>query len=185
MSESSWRLTPENAVLVVIDVQERLMAAMPGRVATIAGIDRLLRAARVLKVPAILTLQYVKGLGPLCAELAESARNVPSFEKTAFSCCGSTSFAAHFKSLNRPRVILCGVEAHVCVQQTALDLIEQGKTVYIIADAVCSRREFDASAALDRMRSAGVIVTTAEGVAFELLKEAGTPPFKEILPLFK
>jgi nicotinamidase-related amidase len=178
-------LTPQNAGLIVIDVQERLLAAMPKREATIAGVDRLLRAARILKVPAILTLQYVKGLGPLCAELNEAARDLPVIEKMAFSCCGSPEFAEHWKSMKRPRAILCGVEAHVCVKQTALELIERGQAVYIVSDAVCSRRPEDESVALERMRSSGAVVTTVEALVFELLKEAGTPQFKQILPLFK
>lgn len=182
---SDWRLTSQNAALVVVDMQEKLMAAMSRRTDVLTGTDKLFRAARALNLPALVTLQYVKGLGPLCLELTESAAGFPSFEKMVFSCCGADAFTGALKELPRQRVILCGVETHVCVQQTAIDLMNAGYFVYVCADAVCSRRDLDRDVALERMRDCGAVITTVESTIFEMLREAGTPQFKACLPLFK
>lgn len=182
---ADWRLTPQNAALVVIDVQEKLMAAMARRAEVVTAADKLIRAARLLELPVLLTVQYAKGLGPVCAELAGATAGLTPLEKMAFSCCGSEAFARALKGLGRRRLVLCGVEAHVCVAQTALDLLAADHTVYIVADAVCSRREPDCAVALARLRDQGAVLTTAEAVVYELLREAGTPQFKQVLPLFK
>jgi len=177
---SDWRLTPQNTTLVIVDVQEKLMAAMPRRDDTIAGVKKLLGAAQVLQVPVVVTAQYVKGLGPVCAEIA----GPPAIEKLAFSCCGSEEFTRTLKDLRRQRIIVCGVEAHVCVQQTVIDLMKD-YFVYVCADAVCSRRDLDRDVALERIRDCGAVITTVESVIFEMLRAAGTPAFKACLPLFK
>ena len=182
---SDWRLTTQNAALVVIDLQEKLMAAMPRRAEVVTAADRLIRAARILEVPTLVTVQYVKGLGPVCAELAEATAGLTPVEKMAFSCCGAAAFVRALKTSGRKRIILCGVEAHVCVQQTALDLLAGDHTVYIVADAVCSRRATDCAVASERLRDCGAVLTTAEAAVYELLREAGTPAFKQVLPLFK
>ena len=182
---SDWRVTAQNAVLVVVDIQEKLMAAMPRRAEVVAATNKLIRAARLLQVPTLVTVQYVKGLGPVCAELADATAGLAPMEKMAFSCCGSGDFARSVKELGRKRVILCGVEAHVCVQQTAFDLMSNDHAVYLAADAVCSRRETDYVLAVERMRDFGAVITTVEALVYELLREAGTPQFKQVLPLFK
>lgn len=181
---SDWRLTPQNTALVVIDVQEKLMNAMPRRAEALAAIQRLMAAARVLNLPTILTAQYIKGLGPVCPEVMEAAPGIQPIEKLAFSCCGSEEFMRAVKDLRRQRLLLCGIETHVCVQQTAIDLMKD-HFVYVVADAVCSRHEMDASVAIDRIRDCGAVITTVESAVFELLREAGTDQFKQILPLFK
>lgn len=147
--------------------------------------DKLARAARILQLPALVTLQYVKGLGPLCAELTEATAGWPVMEKLAFSCCGSNEFVSTIKELRRQRIVLCGAEAHVCVQQTAIDLMNAGFVVNVAADAICSRRDFDRDVAIARLRDCGAVITTVEATVFELLREAGTPQFKACLPLFK
>jgi len=182
---SDWRLTPQNTALVVVDVQEKLMVAMARRADTVAAVDKLVRAGRILQLPALVTLQYVKGLGALCAELAEATAGLPVLEKLTFSCCGSEEFATTLKGLRRPRIILCGVETHVCVQQTAIDLMNAGYYVTVPTDAVCSRRDLDRDVAIARLRDCGAVITTVEAAVFELLREAGTPQFKQVLPLFK
>jgi len=148
---SDWRLTPQNAALVVIDVQEKLMNLMPRRAEFVGAIQKLMDAARVLKLPTLVTAQYIKGLGPVCKEIVEAAPDITAIEKTAFSCCGSEQFMRAVKDLRRQRIILCGIEAHVCVQQTAIDLMKD-YFVYIPADAVCSRHEIDCTVAVERMR---------------------------------
>lgn len=182
---SDWRLTPQNTVLVVVDPQEKLLAAMARRAETVANLDKLARAARVLELPALVTLQYVKGLGPVCAELAEALAGSPTFEKLTFSCCGIEPFPRALKDLRRQRVLLGGMETHVCVQQTTIDLMNAGYFVYVCADAVCSRRDLDRDVALARMRDCGAVITTVESAVFELIREAGTDQFRKILPLVK
>lgn len=176
---ADWRLTPQNSALVVIDVQDKLMNLIPRRAELMAGVQKLLGAARVLEMPVLVTAQYVKGLGPVCAEITG-----PVIEKTAFSCCGSEEFARALRALGRQRVLLCGIEAHVCVQQTAIDLMKD-YFVYVAADAVSSRHEIDAGVAMERLRDCGAVITTVESAIFELLRESGTEQFKQILPLFK
>jgi nicotinamidase-related amidase len=182
---SDWRMTTQNTALVVIDVQEKLMAAMAHRAEVVTAANKLIRAARILELPTLLTVQYVKGLGPVCAELAEATAGLTPLEKMTFSCGGADAFTRALQAAGRQRIILCGVEAHVCVQQTALDLLAGGHTVYLAADAVCSRRDTDCAAALARLRDQGAVVTTAEAAVYEWLREAGTPQFKQVLPLFK
>ncbi len=160
------------------------MNLMPRRAELIAAAQKLLGAARALKIPALLTAQYVKGLGPVCAEIAEVAPGVTVIEKLAFSCCGSEQFTRALKDLRRQRIILCGIEAHVCVQQTAIDLMKD-YFVYVPADAICSRHRHDHKVAVERLRDCGAVITTVESAVFELLREAGTDQFKQVLPLFK
>jgi len=181
---SDWRLTPQNSALVVIDVQEKLMSVMPRRAEILASIQRLIGAARVLKLPTLVTAQYIKGLGPVCAEILEATPGIAPIEKTAFSCCGSEEFMRAVKDLRRQRIILCGIEAHVCVQQTAIDLMKDF-FVYVAADAIGSRHRHDHKVAIERMRDCGAVITTVESAVFELLRESGTEAFKQILPLFK
>jgi isochorismate hydrolase len=181
---SDWRLTPQNAVLVVIDVQEKLMNVMPRHDETLASIQKLIGAARVLELPTIVTAQYIKGLGPVCAEIVKATSGITPLEKMTFSCCGSEEFLHAVKDLRRQRVILCGIEAHVCIQQTAIDLMKD-YFVYVATDAICSRHETDYAVAIDRLRDCGAVITTVESAVFELLHESGTEQFKQILPLFK
>lgn len=181
---SDWRLTPQNAALVVIDVQEKLMNVMPRRAETLAAIQKLIGAARVLKLPTLVTAQYIKGLGPVCAEIVEATPGINPLEKMTFSCCGSEEFLRAVKDLRRQRIILCGIEAHVCVQQTAIDLMKD-YFVYIAADAISSRHETDYTVAIERLRDCGAVITTVESAVFELLRESGTEEFRQILPLFK
>jgi nicotinamidase-related amidase len=181
---SDWRLTPQNAALVVVDVQEKLMSIIPRRAEVIAGAQKLINAARVLKTPVLITAQYVKGLGPVCAEILEAASRVTVLEKLTFSCCGSVEFMRAVKDLGRQRILLCGIETHVCIQQTAIDLMKD-YFVYVAADAVASRNEVDYKFAIERLRDCGAVITTVESAVFELLREAGTDAFKQILPLFR
>jgi nicotinamidase-related amidase len=181
---SDWRLTPQNSALVVIDVQEKLMNVMPRRAEALAAMQRLIKAAGILKIPTLVTAQYVKGLGPVCAEIAEATPGIKPMEKMAFSCCGSDEFMRAVKDLRRQRIIFCGIEAHVCVQQTAIDLMKD-YFVYICADAICSRHRHDHKVAVERLRDCGAVITTVESAVFELLREAGTDQFKQVLPLFK
>lgn len=182
---SDWRLTPQNSALVIVDVQEKLMKLMPQRAELLAAAQKLARAAKILKVPTLVTLQYVKGLGELCAEIAEATPGITPMEKLAFSCCGSEEFTRAIKDLRRQRILLCGIEAHVCVQQTAIDLMAADHFVYIVTDAIGARHDLDYRGAIERLRDCGAVITTVESAVFELLREAGTDQFRQVLPLFK
>jgi len=160
------------------------MNLMARRAEVLAAIQKLIGAARVLKLPTLVTAQYIKGLGPVCAEIVEATPGITPMEKLAFSCCGSEEFLRSLKDLRRQRIILCGIEAHVCIQQTAIDLMKD-YFVYVCADAICSRQWHDHKVAVERMRDCGAVITTVESAVFELLREAGTPEFKQVLPLFK
>lgn len=173
------RLTAADSVLVVIDVQEKLLAAMPAGPALVRDVAFLLDVAALLGVPAVATEQYPKGLGSTVAELA---RRLPADRraKTAFSCCGAAGFLDHLRSLDRPQVVLAGMEAHVCVLHTALDLFDAGFGVFLPADAVASRSALDHDIALRRLERAGAVVTTAEATAFEWVGDAAHPQFKAV-----
>jgi nicotinamidase-related amidase len=177
---SDWRLTPQNTALVVVDVQEKLIAAMPDREAILTGVRRLISAAAILGVPVLWTTQYAQGLGPVCAEVAGDA----PLDKLTFSCAGAPEVLERLRQWHRPRILLCGVEAHVCVQQTAIDLMKD-YFVYVAVDAIGSRRELDRQVAIERMRDCGAVITTVEAAVFEMLRQAGTDAFRACLPLFK
>lgn len=176
------RLTATDSALVVIDVQDKLLAKMPTAAALVRNVAFLIDAANLLGVPVLATEQYPKGLGPTTAELL---RRLPADRpaKTAFSCCGAAGFLADLRARGRSNVVLAGMETHVCVLHTALDLTEAGFTVFLPADAVASRGEFDHATALRRLERAGTIPTTAEAVAFEWVGDAAHPQFKAVSKL--
>jgi len=164
--------------LLVIDVQEKLMAKIPQASSVVRNIAFLVDAARLLGMPVQATEQYPKGLGPTVPELA--GRLPERAEKVAFSCCAIPAVADGFHRAARPKVVLAGIETHVCVQQTALDMLAQGFRVYIPADAVASRYPVDYEYALRRLEHAGAILTTAETAIFEWVGGADSPRFKDI-----
>jgi nicotinamidase-related amidase len=164
--------------LLVIDVQEKLMAKIPAADAVIRNIAFLIDSAHLLGMPVAATEQYPKGLGPTVSELAQRLPERP--DKMAFSSCAVPAVVEGFRRAARPKVVLAGIEAHVCVLQTALDLLALDFRVYIAADAVASRYAIDREFALRRMEQAGAIVTTSEMAVFEWIGGAGSPKFKEI-----
>jgi nicotinamidase-related amidase len=182
------RLDRSNAVLVVIDVQERLMPVIHERLDVERNVERLVRGAHVLGVPAIVTEQYVKGLGPtvepLRAALEETGGYRP-IEKDCFSAHGCAAFAAQLAALDRRQVLLAGVETHVCVYQTARDLLAGGWKVWIAADAVSSRTPRNRDIALQRLTSDGAKLTSTEMALFEMLVVSGTEEFRAISRLVK
>lgn len=175
-------LDPSRSLLAVLDAQERFRGAVEHMEAIGARIALLARAAARLEVPALVTEQYPKALGSTLSPIREALpENTPVFEKLAFSACGVSDWTAALKDSKRTQVLLCGVEAHVCVLQTALDLAQDPDVaVYVVADAVSSRKASDKEAALRRMEAHGVQVVTTEMVLFEWLRCAGTPEFREI-----
>jgi nicotinamidase-related amidase len=178
----------ETSQLVVIDIQERLASAMPekvlARVMHNTGI--LLQAANLLEVAVIRSEQYPSGLGPTKQEISQYITDKAAcIEKTCFACSGSSDFTNHLSKLRRPQIILTGIETHVCVLQTALELGESGFQVFVVADAVCSRHKHNHKNALARLQQAGVTVTNTESVVFEWLRDAAHQHFKAVSKLIK
>jgi nicotinamidase-related amidase len=176
-----------NPVLVVVDVQERLFNAMDAerRDDMVANVKILASAARRLEVPVLVTEQYPKGLGRTLPELRTLLGDTPPFEKTAFSCAGADGFMDRVRALGADHVILTGIEAHVCVLLTALDLLGRGLRVSVVADAVCSRRPANLEIGLAQARQAGAVVTATETVVFQLLGGADSDAFRELSKLLR
>jgi nicotinamidase-related amidase len=177
---STFQLDRDDAVLLVVDIQERLAVAMAERERVVANAGHLIAAAKLLGVPLLLTEQYPKGLGATVPELRAALDDAPAIEKLTFDCCGEPSFAPALEQTGRSTVIVCGMEAHICVLQTVLGLLANGLNVHVVADAVCSRNAENARIALELQRHAGAVVTCTETVLFQLLGRAGTPQFKSI-----
>jgi nicotinamidase-related amidase len=174
-------------VLVVVDVQERLFNAMDAerRDDMVANVKILVSAAQRLGVPILVTEQYPKGLGRTLPELKALLGETPAFEKTAFSCAGADGFMDRLRTLGADQVLLTGIEAHVCVLLTALDLLGRGLRVSIVADAVCSRRPTSLETGLGEARQAGAVVTSTETVVFQLLGNADNDAFRELSKLLR
>ena len=176
------------STLLLVDMQERLLPAMTGGAEAEARCAILLKAARALAVPVTVSEQYPRGLGRTVPGLAAEIGNAPVFEKTAFSCWKDEGLKEHLivhHEAGRPLVILAGIEAHVCVMQTAADLSAAGFGVLAVADAMASRNPASHALALDRMRQHGVQVVNTEMVVFELLGQAGTAEFKALSALVR
>ncbi len=174
-------------VLVLTDVQERLFGAMDAerRDEMVRNLKLLLTAARRLGTPVIVTEQYPKGLGHTLPELRVLLDDAPALPKTAFSACGAAGFAERLGELDAAPVILTGIEAHVCVLLTALDLLGRGRRVSIVADAVCSRRAATMDLGLAQARQAGAVITSTETVVFQLLGSSDSDAFREISKLLR
>jgi len=174
---SCMRLDPVTSTLCVIDVQEKLLPAVAGGDRVVDRCVRLAAAAELLGVPAILTEQYPHGLGPTPPALA--GRLPPAVGKLAFSCCGSEAFVAALPA-TAATVVLAGLETHVCVAQTALDLLARGLGVFVAVDAVTSRHALDHDVGLRRLEAAGAVLTTSEAVLFEWCQSAAHPQFQAV-----
>jgi nicotinamidase-related amidase len=174
-------------VLTVVDVQERLFNAMDAerRDDMVSNVKILAAAARRLDVPVLLTEQYPKGLGRTLPEVKSLLADVPPFEKTAFSCAGADGFMDRVTAVGADHIILTGIEAHVCVLLTALDLLGRGLKVSVVADAVCSRRAANLEIGLAQARQAGAVITSTETVVFQLLGGADTDAFRELSKLLR
>lgn len=185
--KDSFFLERNKAVLVVIDVQEKLCVAMDVAVLKnlVKNIGILLESAAELNIPVLVTEQYVKGLGPTLPELKEKAASASCNDKMTFSSCGSAEFVDALKATGRSQVIVTGMETHVCVLQTVIELREAGLDVHIVKDAVMSRNKQNWQTAIQAMTLAGAIPTCTESAMFQLLKIAGTDEFKKLSKLVR
>lgn len=180
------RIRRDNVIGVVIDVQERLFPHIHEHNALTAKVDTFIRGMQILNLPLFVTEQYTKGLGKTISSIQTSLGDYYTpIEKIDFSCCGVDEFMESLDNLGRKQIILTGIETHVCVLQTAMDLVEHKYTPIIVADCVSSRRINDKMIALERMRDAGCIITTVESILFELCAVAGNDTFKQISQLVK
>jgi len=180
---ASQRLTALHGALLVIDVQEKLLAAVPEGDRVVANSVRLIEGARTLDIPIWATEQYPKGLGPVVPKIAELIPERP--EKLAFHCCSIPRILEQLYGRHVRHVTLTGIEAHVCVAQTALELLDLGFRVQVAADAVASRNQMDWEFALRRLENAGATISTTEAVLFEWCETADRPEFKAISNLIK
>jgi nicotinamidase-related amidase len=175
-----------NCCFVLIDMQEKLLKVMPDAAECLENQELLLKAAAILEIDSIVTEQYPQGLGSTVDDLkCLLPENTPLIEKTSFSCWGESAFRTALKSKHRDYVVVFGIEAHVCVQQTVLDLLEEGYEVIVIADALASRNTGNYRLALSAMRQAGALITSSESVIFALLRDSKHPSFREISKLIR
>jgi len=174
-----------NTVLVIIDVQERLARVIHDKDQLLINLQKLISGAQVLDIPIILTEQYPQGLGQTIPEVAHLLPKTNPIAKVSFSCCGEQRFLREIEALNRQQVLIAGIESHVCVYQTVIDLLERGYEVQVIIDSVSSRTVENREIGLEKMKSAGASPTSTEMALFELLKIAQGDKFKQISRIVK
>ena len=179
------KLIAGRTVLVMIDIQTKLWNVMHEKSVLLENAQKLVKAMRVLSIPVILTEQNPKGLGSTVPELMQNMPEVKALPKFCFNSCHDSGFERELNRLGRKQVLICGIEAHVCVHQTVLDLLSRGYEVQVVADVIASRVQANKEIALTRMQSEGAKITATEMAIFELLGTADSPLFKEILKVIK
>jgi nicotinamidase-related amidase len=180
-------LEAEQCALVVIDIQEKLLPPIFQKEQLLRNAQLLIRAAAILKIPALVSTQYAKGLGGTVPEISSLLAGTESIDKTLFSCFGSDAFCSVLKRLpgKRNTLLLCGMESHICVAQTALGALREGYLVHVSSDAVSSRAEWNWKVGLERMRAAGAVISSTEMMIYELMRSSSSAAFKELLPHLK
>jgi nicotinamidase-related amidase len=180
-------LEAEHCTLVVIDIQEKLLPPIFHKEQLVRNAQLLIRAAGILKIPALVSTQYAKGLGSTVPEIASLFAGTEAIDKILFSCFGSDAFCSVLKRLpgKRTTLLLCGMESHICVTQTALGALRDGYLVHVASDAVSSRTEWNWKIGLERMRAAGAVISSTEMMIYELMRSSSSAAFKELLPHLK
>jgi|SRR5271167_1145069 len=180
-------LDAAQCALIVVDIQEKLLPPIFNKEAMVKNAQLLIRLAKILSIPTMVTTQYSKGLGATVPEIASLLSDVRTIDKVEFSCFGSDEFRSGLKKLpgKHNTVLLCGMEAHICVAQTALGALNDGYLVHVASDAVGARAEWNWKIGLDRMRAAGAVISSTEMMMYELLRCSGTSQFKQLLPYIK
>ena len=180
-------LEAEQCALVVVDIQEKLLPPILRKEQLVKNSQLLMRLAGLLKIPTLMSTQYARGLGRIVPEIASLLPEAQAIDKQMFSCFGSDVFCSMLKHMpgNRNTVLLCGMESHICVLQTALDALREGYLVHVASDAVSSRTEWNWKIGLERMKAAGAVISSTETIIYELLRSSATEAFKEILPHLK
>jgi nicotinamidase-related amidase len=180
-------LAAESCALLVIDIQEKLLPPIFQKEQLVRNAKLLIRAAEVMKIPTLVTTQYSRGLGNTVGEIASLLSENRAIDKDKFSCFGSDMFCAAIKRVpgNRNTLLLCGMESHICVMQTALAALREGYLVHVASDAVSSRTEWNWKIGLERMRAAGAVISSTEMMIYELMQSSASTAFKEMLPHLK
>lgn len=179
------RIVKEKTIALIIDFQERIFPAIHENGKLVKNVPVLIEGLRALDVPVYVTEQYVKGLGPTIAPIALALEGIERVEKSSFSCCDEPRVMMDLAASGKEYVIIAGVESHVCVLQTVIDLIQNGYHPVVVTDCISSRKESDKIMALERMKYEGAILTTYEAILFELLRFSGTDTFRKISKLVK
>jgi nicotinamidase-related amidase len=180
-------LEADQCALIVVDIQEKLLPPIFQKEELVRNAKLLIRAAALLKIPALMSTQYAKGLGQTAPEIASLLPETEAIDKDQFSCFGSDAFCTLLKRLpgKRNTLLLCGMESHICVTQTALGALREGYLVHVASDAVSSRTEWNWKIGLERMRVAGAVISSTEMMIYELMRSSSSPAFKELLPHLK
>lgn len=178
-------LSTETTALLIIDIQEKVLAVMNNPKDVTTNTIKLVKGFKVLNLPIFFTEQYPKGLGSTASVIAKELEGLSPIQKMSFSCFGADDLFTRLQDNNVSQVVIAGIESHVCVQQTVLDLLANGFQVNVAADAVSSRKLTDYNIALERMRSHGAEITTTESILFELLNVSGTDEFNQISKIVK
>jgi nicotinamidase-related amidase len=179
-------LRVDDCLLAVVDLQEKLLPFIHEKERVLRNSQLLIRLAGILGLPVALSEQYPKGLGQTVPEIASLLNGVKPIEKLEFGCFGNADYCSAIGKLSgRNTLLVCGIEAHICVMQTVLGALNQGLNVHLAADAVSSRAELNWKIAIERMRDAGAVISSTEMMIYELLGKSGTPAFKEILKYLK
>lgn len=178
-------LKREDSVLLIVDVQESFRSNINDFSNITRNITIMAEAAKILKLPVVVTEQYPQGLGNIVAEISACLGEHKLFEKSCFSCCGNEAFMSHFEGLGRKQIVVTGIEAHVCISQTVHDLIEAGYQVHLVTDAISSRSVKNKEVGIHKMAQAGAIQSSVEAALFEMLVEANTETFKSVQRLVK
>jgi nicotinamidase-related amidase len=180
-------LEAQQCALVVVDIQTKLLPPIFQKEQLVRNAQLLIRAAEILKIPSMISTQYAKGLGGTVPEVASLLPETPAIDKAMFSCFGSEEFCTLLKRLpgNRTTLLLCGMESHICVAQTALAALREGYLVHVATDAVSSRTEWNWKIGLERMRAAGAVLSSTEMMIYELMRSSGSAAFRELLPYLK
>jgi len=180
-------LEARHCALSVVDIQEKLLPPIFEKERMVRNSQLLIRLAKILSIPVMVTTQYRKGLGAIVPEIASLPADVKTIDKMEFGCFGSDEFRSSLKKLpgNRNTVLLCGMESHICVTQTALGALNDGYLVHVASDAVGSRSEWNWKIGLERMRAAGAVISSTEMMIYELMRSSSSSAFKELLPHLK
>jgi nicotinamidase-related amidase len=178
-------LRKENTLLVIVDIQTKLLNVMFEKERLISSCSKLIQAGKLLGIPMVMTEQYPEGMGPTDPKILELIHDTNVIKKMSFSCCGVEDFNQRITGMGKKKIVIIGIEAHVCILQTVHDLLQQDYSVYVPYDAVSSRKEGDYRNALGRMRQAGAIIGSVESAIFELMETAGTPIFRLISKIIK
>ena len=179
------RILKQHTIGLIVDIQERLFPVMSGREELLDNCTKLVRGLQILGIPLLVTQQYTKGLGETLPEISALIPGFRPVEKRDFSCCGSSEVMTGLFELKAENILLCGIESHVCVLQTALDLKESGYNPVVVADAISSRNPASMELAKERFRHEGIMMTSVESILFELTGSSAAPEFREMSKLLK